>query len=193
MAIVTESAMNAPVSVVRLCNRTGTLRVIAAFLCACMCAAAQAFNAPPPPAGVSGLPAYSLHYDAARDPAADLLLARKAAAERSHNVLVMVGGDWCVWCFFLDRHFSMDAASAQTWYAGFEVLRVYYDEDNNNATFLAGFPNFEMFPHFFIVADDGRVLASVTADVMIRDAKYDPELIRRFVARWGPASHPQTN
>ena len=185
--------MNASVSAVLVLKRSGLIRVIAGILCVCLCAGVQGFNAPPPPAGVSGLAAYSLHFDTARDPGADLLLARQAAATRGHHVLVMVGGDWCVWCFFLDRHFSMDAASAQTWYAGFEVLRVYFDEDNKNEAFLAGFPDFEMFPHFFIVADDGRVLGSVTADVLIKDAKYDPELIRQFVARWQPASGKQTN
>jgi hypothetical protein len=41
-----------------------------------------------------------------------------------------------------------------------------------------------MFPHFFVVDPDGRVAGSVVADVLIRDAKYDPELLARFVEQW---------
>ena len=73
---------------------------------------------------------------------------------------------------------------AAVFYGGFEVLRVYYNDDNKNRAFLARFPDFTMFPHFFVVDPDGRVAGSVVADVLIRDAKYDPELLARFVEQW---------
>lgn len=133
---------------------------------------------------VPGLPERSVIFDARRDPAADLQLALAAAKERHRRVLVMVGGDWCVWCFLLDRHFREDPEAARLFYEGFEVLRVYYGDDNPNKAFLAGFPDFEMFPHFFVVETDGRVLASVTADVLIADAKYQTSLIRSFAKHW---------
>jgi thiol:disulfide interchange protein len=133
---------------------------------------------------VEGLPDYSFRYDAARDPSADLETALAAAAGKHRRVLVMVGGDWCVWCFFLDRQLDQDRAMAALFYGGFEVLRVYYNEDNKNREFLAKFPDFTMFPHFFVVDPDGRVAGSVVADVLIRNAKYDPELLKRFVDQW---------
>jgi thiol:disulfide interchange protein len=132
------------------------------------------------------LPAYSTQFDTARDARADLRQALAAAGERNRHVLVMVGGDWCVWCFLLDRHFRDDAEAARIFHEGFELLRVYYGEDNTNKEFLSGFPDFELFPHFFIVARDGRVLASIEADIFIRDAKYDTALIADFVRRWQP-------
>ena len=133
---------------------------------------------------VEGLPDYSFRYDAARDPSADLEAALAAATQKHRRVLVMVGGDWCVWCFFLDRQLDQDRAMAALFYGGFEVLRVYYNEDNKNREFLAKFPDFTMFPHFFVVDPDGRVAGSVVADVLIRNAKYDPELLARFVEQW---------
>lgn len=127
---------------------------------------------------------YSLRFDAARDPAHDLRRALAAAAASDKRVLVMVGGDWCVWCFLLDRHLRSDAEAAHTLYGEFELLRVYYGDDNTNEAFLAAFPEFELFPHFFVVETDGHVLASVDADVLIADAKYDTGLIRKFAAAW---------
>ncbi len=132
------------------------------------------------------LPAYSTQFDTARDPHADLRQALATATERNRRVLVMVGGDWCVWCFLLDRHFRDDAEASRIFHDGFEVLRVYYGEDNTNRNFLAGFPDFELFPHFFVVEKDGQVLASIDADIFIRDARYDTALIADFVKRWTP-------
>ncbi|MCG3169616.1 MAG: hypothetical protein CALGDGBN_01138 [Pseudomonadales bacterium] len=145
--------------------------------------AQQAPDAPVASA-VQGRADYALSFDAARDPAQDLQRAVAAAAASGKRVLVVVGGDWCVWCFLLDRHLGADPEAARILHGGFEVLRVYYGEDNTNDAFLARFPEFEMFPHFFVVETDGRVLASVDADVFIADAKYSTALIRAFAAGW---------
>ncbi len=134
------------------------------------------------------LPAYATAFDTGRDPQADLVAARAGAAAAGHRVLVMVGGDWCVWCFLLDRHLKMDPEAARLFYGGFEVLRVYYGDDNTNQDFLARFPEFHLFPHFFVVDSAGSVLASIDADVIIGDARYDTALIRELVHQWGPAS-----
>lgn len=172
------------------------LRAIAAWLLAlslctgaasAVAAGKKAFQPAPPPAGVTGLPPYASAFDATRDPDADLLLARRAAAAAGHNVLVIVGGDWCVWCFLLDRHFSQHEAAAKAWYGAFEVLRVYYGDDNTNQAFLSRYPDFHLFPHFYVIAPDGRLVGSSVADVLIRDAKYDDELLRQFIARWSRA------
>ena len=158
------------------------LRVLCLVLAVFGTPAALAATRFQPP--VEGLPDYSFRYDASRDPVADLETARAAAAQKHRRVLVMVGGDWCVWCFFLDRQLDQDRAMAAVFYGGFEVLRVYYNDDNRNRAFLAKFPDFTMFPHFFVVDPDGRVAGSVVADVLIRNAKYDPELLTRFVEQW---------
>lgn len=128
---------------------------------------------------------YSRTFDPARDPVRDLEQALQAARSEGRRVLVMVGGDWCVWCFLLDRYLRTDVDATRILYGEFEVLRVYYGDDNTNDAFLDRFPEFEMFPHFFVVESDGRVLASIPADVLIADAKYDVGRIRAFAARWG--------
>lgn len=136
---------------------------------------------------VDGLPDYATRFDAAREPEADLQRALAAATQKNQRVLLMVGGDWCVWCFLLDRHFDRDREAAKRFYGGFEVMRVYYNDDNRNQAFLSKFPDFTLFPHFFVVEPDGRVAGSVVADVMIRDARYDNALIDRFIQSWQPA------
>jgi thiol:disulfide interchange protein len=165
------------------------LACIAAWMCSPIVNAE--FHPAPPPAGVAGLAEYSLRFDRARDPDIDIQSARAAASAAGRNILLVVGGDWCVWCFLLDRHFSKDAEAAHSWYGAFEVLRIYYGEDNRNTKFLSHYPDFELFPHFFIVAADGRVLGSSTADVLIRDAKYDNALMREFIRQWSVLPSPK--
>ena len=148
-----------------------------------LCACARADDAAGLPAD---LPAYSTRFDASRNAEADFAAALKSAAENHRRVLVMVGGDWCVWCFLLDRHLRADPEAARLMYSGFEMLRVYYNDDNKNEAFLKRFPDFTMFPHFFVVETDAQVLASVPADIFISDAKYNTALIRAFVDRWKP-------
>lgn len=148
---------------------------------------AKEWGAPAPLGLPEGVAEYSLRYDPARDPETDFGAAQAAAKRKQQRVLVIVGGDWCVWCFLLDRHFAMDAEATQAFYGSFEVLRVYYNDDNKNQRFLARFPEFNLFPHFFVVENDGRVVASVTADVFIGEAKYQTALIRRFAEEWTPS------
>lgn len=162
----------------------GLLVVLVVLFCVWMSSGAPA-GAAEPASAWEGKPAdYSLRFDASRDPQRDFSRALAAAAAGGKRVLVMVGGDWCVWCFLLDRHLRTDPEAARTLYGGFEVLRVYYGEDNTNDDFLAAFPQFEMFPHFFVVETDGRVLASVDADVLIAEAKFDTGLLHRFARAW---------
>jgi len=169
---------------------TGIVKLFACALPALAVAAlllalpARAEFTPTPP--LEGVPAYAAAYDRARDPEADFRAASAAAAAKNRRVLIVVGGDWCMWCFMLDRHLRMDPEAKRLFHEGFEVMRVYYNDDNTNAAFLARFPAFEVFPHFFVVEPDGRVRASVTADIFIREAKYDTALIRGFVELWQP-------
>ena len=146
--------------------------------------AALAEYTPTPP--LEGVAPYAAAYDRNRDPQADFAEAASAARAKNRRVLVIVGGDWCMWCFMLDRHVRLDPEAKSLLYEGFEVLRVYYNDDNTNQAFLARFPPFEAFPHFFVVEPDGRIRASVLADIFIRDAKYDTALIRGFVEQWRP-------
>ena len=72
------------------------------------------------------------------------------------------------------------------WMASLELSARTQDEAANIEAFLAAMPAFELFPHFFVVGHDGGVLASVDADVLIADARYDNALIAEFVRRWTP-------
>lgn len=41
------------------------------------------------------------HYDPARDPAADLELTVQRAEAENKRILLVIGGEWCIWCEYL--------------------------------------------------------------------------------------------
>jgi hypothetical protein len=44
-------------------------------------------------------------YDPHRDPEKDLASAREEAQRSNRNILIVVGGKWCGWCYTMDRFF----------------------------------------------------------------------------------------
>ena len=62
-------------------------------------------------AGKPGKPMKPAGYDPARDPAADLKSAMTEAQRDGKRILLEVGGEWCVWCQFLNNLFTEDEES----------------------------------------------------------------------------------
>ena len=81
----------------------------------------------------------------------------KAAAE-DKLVLLISGGDWCIWCHylaaFLERENALDAALHEV----FVVQKVYVGDENMNKEFFARLPKAAGAPHFWVLSRDGRGL-----------------------------------
>jgi hypothetical protein len=124
-------------------------------------------------------------YDAKADPFVVLNEAVASAAEQQKLVLLVSGGDWCVWCHylqaFLDREQAIDAALHEV----FVVAKVYVGPENKNAAFFSRLPEAAGAPHFWVLAGTGQVLASENTLPLEDGAKsYDPAKFRAFIDRW---------
>jgi thiol:disulfide interchange protein len=120
------------------------------------------------------------------DPDADLALAvRRAAAENKH-ILVVVGGDWCVWCHVLDRFLARDQEVHAAFAAAFVILKVNWSRENENAEFLSRYPESTAYPDFFILDAHGQFLAQQQTDVLERDRSYDRAQMIEFALLWRP-------
>lgn len=124
-------------------------------------------------------------YDPQADAFAVLDAAVARAAAEQKLVLLVSGGDWCVWCHylyaFLEREQALDAALHEV----FVVAKVYVGPENKNAEFFARLPEAAGAPHFWVVSGTGQVLASEnTLPLENGDKSYDPAKFRAFVDRW---------
>ena len=123
------------------------------------------------------------------DPQANAFAQRDAAiaqaAADGKLVLLISGGDWCVWCHylaaFLEHETDLDAALHDV----FVVAKVYVGDENRNAEFLASLPTGEGAPHFWVLSAGGEVLASQDTLLLEDGAKsYDRAAFLAFIERW---------
>lgn len=124
-------------------------------------------------------------YDAKADAFAlrDAAIAQAAAEDKL--VLLISGGDWCIWCHylaaFLDRETDLDAAL----HDAFVVAKVYVGDENMNQEFFATLPKAAGAPHFWVLSATGELLASQDTLPLEDGAKsYDRNKFRAFIDRW---------
>lgn len=129
--------------------------------------------------------AADIGYDARANAFAQLDTAVAQAAAENKRVLLISGGDWCIWCHylaeFLERNTELDAALHEV----FVVAKVYVGEDNRNKEFFARLPEAAGAPHFWILSPAGQLLESQQTVVLEDGNKsYDRAAFAAFIARW---------
>jgi hypothetical protein len=129
--------------------------------------------------------AADIGYDPQADALQQLDSAVAAAAADGKLVLLVSGGDWCVWCHylaaFLEREHAIDGALHQV----FVVAKVYVGDENPNREFFARLPEAAGAPHFWVLSGKGEVLASQnTLALEDGDKSYDRAAFTAFIDRW---------
>lgn len=134
---------------------------------------------------MSGHAQDDLGYDPAADPFALLEAGKARAASEGKHVLVIAGGEWCIWCHylqaFLDETPDVDKALKDT----FVVVKAYLGDENDNEAFFSTLPEAAGYPHFWIIGADGAVLDSQnTLPLEDGDKSYDKGAFMAFVDKW---------
>lgn len=129
-----------------------------------------------------------LGYDPDADPFALLAAARAEAAGEDKRVLVIAGGEWCIWCHYLDAFLEANADVAASLKETFVVVKAHLGDANMNEAFFATLPEAVGYPHFWVIGADGSVLASQnTLPLEDGDKSYDRERFLEFIGRWATA------
>src|ERR1700750_2406975 len=94
-------------------------------------------------------------YTPAADAKAEIKEAVKKAAAEHKNVLLQIGGNWCIWCIRFNDLVTRDPDLNKYVRANYEIVHVNYSPENENEKLLAelGYPQRFGFP-VFIVLDD---------------------------------------
>lgn len=125
-------------------------------------------------------------YDPRANPYQDLERAIELASAQNKRILIVVGGDWCIWCEILDRHLASNANVRADFERSFVILKVYFGRENQNAAFLSGFPQPAGYPDFLILDARGGYLGQQRTDALESGRGYDPGSMRAFARRWLP-------
>lgn len=129
--------------------------------------------------------AAGLGYDPKADPFEQYHQAIATAQAQNKLVLVIAGGDWCTWCYALDRFVKRNADVKAGLQDAFVVMKVYVGDENFNEFFFSQLPAAKGAPHFWIVAPDRNVLASQSTAAFEKGKRgYDKQEFLEFIARW---------
>jgi thiol:disulfide interchange protein len=140
----------------------------------------------PTAADIAAAAALSASFDPARDPVADLETAKVEAKRGGKRILLDVGGEWCSWCHILDEFVGGDAEIRSFRDANYVWVKVNYSEENENAAFLAQFPEIKGYPHLFVLDADGKLLHSQFTGELEKGKGYDRKKFFAFLKDWAP-------
>ena len=124
------------------------------------------------------------HYDPERNPGADLTMAVEQATDENKRILIVVGGQWCIWCTYLADFLEAEPAVHEAFAESFLLMKVNYSPENKNTEFLERFPQSEGYPDFFILESDGSFIEQQGTAVLEKDRSYDPEKMLAFAHKW---------
>jgi hypothetical protein len=134
---------------------------------------------------LSGCARDGLGYDPAADPFAQLQDAKAIAAAEDKLILIVAGGEWCIWCHYLDAFVDENPDVATPLKDTFVVVKAYVGEDNENDAFFSTMPEAAGYPHFWVLAEDGTMLASEgTLPLEDGDKSYDERKFAAFIDKW---------
>lgn len=130
-------------------------------------------------------PGKDLGYDPRADAFRQLDSAIAKAAAEDKRVLLISGGDWCVWCHYLAAFLERDPALDEALHDVFVVQKVYVGDENMNREFFGRLPKAAGAPHFWVLSASGEVLASQdTLPLEDGDKSYDRAKFLAFIERW---------
>jgi thiol:disulfide interchange protein len=126
-------------------------------------------------------------YDPARNPADDLEQAIVVAQKENKRIMLELGGDWCIWCKYMDDFYKSHPDILQARAENYVLVKINVSEENANEEFLSQFPEAAGYPHIYILESDGTFLHSQnTVDLEDGADSYVPEVFMTFLQKWAP-------
>lgn len=127
---------------------------------------------------------YNPKADVEKDVAALLLKAKK---ERK-NILLQIGGNWCIWCYRFNSFVLTDTTLKQIVQNNYVVYHLNYSSENKNLAYLKklGYPQRFGFPVFVILDEEGRQLHTQDSALLEKGNGYDFDKVMSFLKNWSP-------
>ena len=129
---------------------------------------------------------YDVKYDITADPFADVQSAMAEARKTGKNILLDVGGEWCIWCHRLDSLFLGNKDLAQYLTENYVPLKINFSGANKNEKFLSQYPEIQGYPHLFVLDPGGTLIHSQDTGQLEEGKKHSKEKVLAFLKKWSP-------
>lgn len=157
----------------------------------CLTAQSKAAAEKPKASGAAYVPV--LEYDAKRDAAKDIAAAVKEAQRTNKNILLEVGGKWCVWCGYLDKFFAENRTIRQYRDEKFIMVKINYSPENKNQAVISKYGKVAGYPHIFVLDPSGKLLYSEDTSKLEQGRGYNLTAIATFLKEWSPGSEAKSS
>jgi thioredoxin-related protein len=134
-------------------------------------------------------------YNPAANVKKDVATAVAKAKKEGKNVLIQVGGNWCIWCYRYDGFVKGDTALHRITNENYVVYHLNYSKENKNLDDLKelGFPQRFGFPVFVVLNQKGERLHTQDSGLLEKEKSYDADKVKTFLKAWAPAALDPTN
>ncbi|MDO6426092.1 thioredoxin family protein [Thalassotalea sp. 1_MG-2023] len=131
------------------------------------------------------LPAYSQAYDESRNPFDDARAAIVLASKTQRNILIEIGGNWCVWCQKMEVFLTKNPDVNNALHQAFVLLKINVSEHNDNHDFLKSLPPVVGYPHIFVSTNTGKVMLSKeTGEFIDENGEHSRNAWLMFIEKW---------
>ena len=129
-------------------------------------------------------------YNPLADAKADIKAAVKQAAKEHKNVLLQIGGNWCIWCIRFNNTVTADPELNKAMNDNYVVLHVNWSPENKNEDVLAslGYPQRFGFPVFIVLDDKGNRLHTQNSGYLEEGKGHSKAKVMEFFKSWSPAA-----
>ena len=133
---------------------------------------------------VSELPKFSLVYDETSDPFVDATDALALAKKTNRQVLIEIGGNWCIWCHRIDAFLETNPDVFQALHSQYVLLKVSVNDTNENTDFMKSLPPVLGYPHMYVSTAEGKMLLSKDTAELLGDNGYSKSQWLTFINKW---------
>lgn len=120
------------------------------------------------------------------------LLLPKAKTENK-NILLQIGGNWCLMCYRLNAFIQTDSTLKQLLRDNYISYHLNYSPENKNSAYLAklGNPQRYGFPVLVVLNAEGKPLHTQNMALLLKGNGYDYEKLKVFLKKWGTETTEQ--
>lgn len=129
-------------------------------------------------------------YNPSANVSKDVEQALARAKKEKKNVLLQVGGNWCVWCYRLNSFIQTDSLLKRLLNDNYVLYHLNYSKENKNLDYLKklGYPQRFGFPVLIVLDANGKQLHTQDSALLEKGNGYDEEKVKSFLKNWAPGA-----
>lgn len=127
-------------------------------------------------------------YDTAANPQKDIQKAIAIAKKEHKNILLQIGGNWCIWCTRFHKTVAGNDTLSRLLDQNYVTVHVNYDQYNKQAAIwkTLSYPQRFGFPVFVVLDENGKQIHTQNSAYLEAGKGYDNEKIGAFFEAWTP-------